>query len=149
MACVSEAIGLALPGSAGAPAPYDSRDAYAEASGETVMALLRRGLRPRDIVTRQALENAAMVVAASGGSTNGALHLPAIAHEAGIDFDLHAGAEIFKRTPYIADMKPSGRYVAKDLFHIAGVPLLMKARLDGSHLHCHRPPATGQTNPPE
>ena len=145
MACVSEAIGLALPGSAGAPAPYDSRDAYAEASGETVMALLRRGLRPRDIVTRQALENAAMVVAASGGSTNGALHLPAIAHEAGIDFDLHAVAEIFKRTPYIADMKPSGRYVAKDLFDVGGVPVLMKALLDGGYLHGDCLTVTGKT----
>ena len=145
MACVSEAIGLALPGSAGAPAPYDSRDAYAEASGETVMALLRRGLRPRDIVTRPALENAAMVVAASGGSTNGALHLPAIAHEAGIDFDLHAVAEIFKRTPYIADMKPSGRYVAKDLFDVGGVAVLMKALLDGGYLHGDCITVTGKT----
>jgi len=135
MACVSEALGLALPGSAGAPAPYDSRDRYAEASGEAVMALLRQRLRPRDIVTRKALENAAMVVAASGGSTNGALHLPAIAHEAGIDFDLHAVAAIFKRTPYIADLKPAGRYVAKDLYDIGGVPVLMKALLDGGFLH--------------
>src|SRR5580692_7056366 len=118
MACVSEAIGLALPGSAGAPAPYKSRDAYAKASGEAVMNLLRLNLRPRDIVTRKALENAAVVVAASGGSTNAALHLPAIAHEAGIDFDLHEVAAIFKRTPYIADLKPAGRYVAKDLFEI-------------------------------
>ncbi len=145
MACVSEAIGLALPGSAGAPAPYDSRDAYAEASGEAVMDLLRRRIRPRDIVTRQALENAAMVVAASGGSTNGALHLPAIAHEAGIDFDLHAVAEIFKRTPYIADMKPSGRYVAKDLFDVGGVPVLMKALLDGGYLHGDCLTVTGKT----
>jgi dihydroxy-acid dehydratase len=135
MACVSEAIGLALPGSAGAPAPYESRDRYAEASGEAVMELLRRRLRPRDIVTRRALENAAMVVAASGGSTNGALHLPAIAHEAGIDFDIHAVAEIFRRTPYIADLKPGGRYVAKDLYDVGGVPVLMKALLDGGYLH--------------
>jgi len=145
MACVSEAIGLALPGSAGAPAPYDSRDAYAEASGETVMALLRRGLRPRDIVTRPALENAAMVVAASGGSTNAGLHLPAIAHEAGIDFDLHAVAEIFKRTPYIADMKPGGRYIAKDLFDVGGVAVLMKALLDGGYLHGDCLTVTGKT----
>jgi len=145
MACVSEAIGLALPGSAGAPAPYDSRDAYAEASGEAVMALLRRGLRPRDIVTRRALENAAMVVAASGGSTNAGLHLPAIAHEAGIDFDLHAVAEIFKRTPYIADMKPGGRYIAKDLFDVGGVAVLMKALLDGGFLHGDCLTVTGKT----
>jgi dihydroxy-acid dehydratase len=145
MACVSEAIGLALPGSAGAPAPYESRDRFAEASGETVMALLRHRLRPRDIVTRKALENAAMVVAASGGSTNGALHLPAIAHEAGIEFDLHAVAEIFRRTPYIADLKPGGRYVAKDLFDIGGVPVLMKALLDGGYLHGDCITVTGKT----
>ncbi len=145
MACVSEAIGLALPGSAGPPAPYDSRDSFAEASGEAVMALIRRGLRPRDIVTRKALENAAMIVAASGGSTNGALHLPAIAHEAGIDFDLHAVAEIFKRTPYIADLKPGGRYIAKDLFDVGGVPVLMKALLDGGYLHGDCLTVTGKT----
>ncbi|HUK10229.1 MAG TPA: dihydroxy-acid dehydratase [Stellaceae bacterium] len=145
MACVSEAIGLALPGSAGAPAPFDSRDAYAEASGEAVMNLLRRHLRPRDIATRKAFENAAMVVAASGGSTNGALHLPAMAHEAGIDFDLHAVAEIFKRTPYIADLKPAGRYVAKDLYEAGGVPVLMKALLDGGYLHGDCLTVTGKT----
>src|SRR6185295_10662121 len=104
MACVSEAIGLALPGSAGAPAPYDSRDAFAEQSGEAVMRLIEHNLRPRDIVTRRSLENAAMVVAASGGSTNAGLHLPAMAHEAGIEFDLHDVCAIFKRTPYIADL---------------------------------------------
>ncbi|WP_137931674.1 dihydroxy-acid dehydratase [Mesorhizobium comanense] len=135
MACVSEALGLALPGSTGAPAPYESRDAFAEASGKAVMNLLALDLRPRDIVTRKALENAAAVVAASGGSTNVALHLPAIAHEAGIDFDLHAVAEIFKRTPYIADLKPGGRYLAKDLFEIGGVSVILKALLDGGHLH--------------
>ena len=135
MACVSEALGLALPGSTGAPAPYESRDAFAEASGKAVMNLLARDLRPRDIVTRKALENAAAVVAVSGGSTNVALHLPAIAHEAGIDFDLHAVAEIFKRTPYIADLKPGGRYLAKDLFEIGGVSVILKTLLDGGHLH--------------
>jgi dihydroxy-acid dehydratase len=145
MACVSEAIGLALPGSAGSPAPYDSRDAYAEASGLAVMELLRRNLRPRDIVTRKALENAATIVAASGGSTNGGLHLPAIAHEAGIDFDLHDVAEVFKRTPYIADLKPGGRYIAKDLFDVGGVPVLMKALLDGGYLHGDCLTVTGKT----
>ena len=145
MACVSEAIGLALPGSAGAPAPYDSRDAYAEASGQTVMELLRRNLRPRDIVTRKALENAATVVAAAGGSTNAGLHLPAIANEAGIDFDLHAVGEIFKRTPYIGDLKPGGRYVMKDLHDIGGVPVLMKALLDGGYLHGDCMTVTGKT----
>jgi len=145
MACVSEAIGLALPGSAGAPAPYDSRDAFAEASGEAVMNLLRRRIRPRDIATRKAFENAAMVVAASGGSTNGALHLPAMAHEAGIELDIHAVAEIFKRTPYIADLKPGGRYIAKDLYDVGGVPVLMKALLDGGYLHGDCLTVTGKT----
>jgi dihydroxy-acid dehydratase len=135
MACVSEAIGLALPGSAGAPAPYDSRDAYAEASGEAVMTLLRNNMRPRDIVTREAIENAAMVVAAAGGSTNGGLHIPAIANEAGIDFDLFAFGEICKKTPYIASMTPGGRYVMKDLHDIGGVPVIMKALLEGGYLH--------------
>jgi len=145
MACVSEAIGLALPGSAGAPAPYESRDAFAEASGAAVMNLLAQGIRPRDICTRKAFENAAMVVAASGGSTNGGLHLPAMASEAGIDFDLHAVAEIFRRTPYIADLKPGGRYLAKDLYDVGGVPILMKALLDGGYLHCDCLTATGKT----
>ena len=135
MACVSEAMGLALPGSAGAPAPYESRDHFGEESGKAVMRLLETGLRPRDIVTRKALENAAVVVAASGGSTNGGLHLPAIAHEAGIKFDLDDVCEIFKRTPYIADLKPGGRYVAKDVYDIGGVPVLLKALLDGGYLH--------------
>jgi len=135
MACVSEAIGLALPGSAGAPAPYESRDAYGAASGEAVMNLLRNNIRPRDIVTRKALENAAMVVAATGGSTNAGLHLPAIANEAGIDFDLGDVAEIFKRTPYIADLKPGGKYVAKDLFEVGGVGVVIKELLDGGYLH--------------
>jgi dihydroxy-acid dehydratase len=135
MACVSEAIGLALPGSAGTPAPFEARDRWAEASGETVMRLIESGIRPRDIVTRKSLENAARVVAASGGSTNGALHLPAIAHECGIEFDLHDVAAIFRDTPYIADVKPAGRYVMKDLGEVGGVPLLMKALLDGGYLH--------------
>jgi len=145
MACVSEALGLALPGSAGAPAPYESRDAFAEQSGQAVMRLLKNKIRPRDIVTRKALENAAMVVAASGGSTNAGLHLPAIAHEAGIEFDLHDVCAIFKRTPYIADLKPGGRYVAKDLYEIGGVPVLMRALLDGGYLHGDCLTVTGKT----
>ncbi len=145
MACVSEAIGLALPGSAGAPAPYESRDAYAVASGEAVMRCLEQGIRPRRIVTRRALENGARVVAASGGSTNAALHLPAIAHEAGIEFDLHDVAAIFRDTPYIADLKPSGKYVAKDLYEVGGVPVLMRALLDGGHLDGDCLTVTGKT----
>ncbi len=145
MACVSEAIGLALPGSAGTPAPLDSRDQYAEASGEAVLNLIRLGIRPRDIVTLKALENAATVVAASGGSTNAALHLPAIANEAGIDFDIHAVGRIYKRTPYIGDFKPGGRYVMKDLHEVGGVPVLMKALLDGGFLHGDCMTVSGRT----
>jgi dihydroxy-acid dehydratase len=135
MATVSEAIGLALPYSAGAPAPYELRDKFCMTAGEQVIDLVKQNLRPRDIVTRKALENAAAVVAASGGSTNAALHLPAIAHECGIVFDLFDVAEVFKRTPYIADLKPSGRFVAKDLFEAGGVPLLMKTLLDHGFMH--------------
>ena len=145
MACVSEAIGLALPGSAGTPAPYDSRDRFAELSGEAVMALLESGIRPRDIVTRAALENAATVVAATGGSTNAALHLPAIANEAGIDFDLHAVADVFKRTPLIADLKPNGKYVAKDLYEVGGVQVVIKELLDAGYLHGDALTVTGKT----
>ncbi|MCP4328116.1 MAG: dihydroxy-acid dehydratase [Alphaproteobacteria bacterium] len=145
MACVSEAIGLALPGSAGAPAPYESRDQYAEASGEAVMALLASGVRPRDIVTREALENAAVIVAASGGSTNAGLHLPAIANEAGIEFDLEHVCEIFRKTPYIADLVPGGRYVAKDMYEVGGVPVLMKTLLDGGYLDGNCLTVTGKT----
>jgi dihydroxy-acid dehydratase len=135
MATVSEAIGLALPYSAGAPAPYEFRDKFCMVAGEQVMELVKTNLRPRTIVTRKALENAAAVVAASGGSTNAALHLPAIAHECGIAFDLFDVADVLKRTPYIADLKPGGRYVAKDLFEAGGVPLLMKTLLDHGFLH--------------
>lgn len=145
MACVSEAIGLAIPGSAGAPAPYESRDEYAEASGRTVMELVESNLRPRDIVTKQALINAARIVACSGGSTNAALHLPAMAHEAGIDFDIFDVADVFKDTPYIADLKPGGQYVAKDLFEIGGVPVLMRALLDGGYLDGDCMTVTGKT----
>jgi dihydroxy-acid dehydratase len=145
MACVSEAIGLALPGSAGTPAPYETRDQWAEASGEAVMALIERGIRPRNIVTRRSLENAARVVAASGGSTNGGLHLPAIANEAGIDFDLDDVCEIFRSTPYIADLKPAGKYVMRDLHDAGGVPMLMKALLDGGYLDGDCITVTGRT----
>ncbi|PZQ45413.1 MAG: dihydroxy-acid dehydratase [Micavibrio aeruginosavorus] len=145
MACVSEAIGLALPGSAGAPAPYTTRDEYATASGRAVMELLKINLRPRDIVTRKSLENAAMVVAATGGSTNAALHLPAMAHEAGIDFDLFDVCEIMRKTPYIADMKPGGKYVAKDMFDVGGVSVVLKELLKGGYLHGDCMTVTGKT----
>ncbi len=145
MAMVSEAIGLALPYSAGAPAPYEMRDQFCMTAGEQVMELVLSGLRPRDIVTRKALENAAATVAASGGSTNAALHLPAIANEAGIEFTLFDVAEVFKRTPYIADLKPGGRYVARDLFEAGGIPLVMKALLDGGYMHGDCMTVTGRT----
>lgn len=145
MATVSEAIGLALPYSAGAPAPYEIRDAFCMTAGEKIMDLVRDNIRPRDIVTRKALENAAATVAASGGSTNAALHLPAIANECGIEFTLFDVAEVFKKTPYIADLKPGGRYVAKDLFEVGGVPLLMKTLLDSGYLHGDCMTVTGRT----
>jgi dihydroxy-acid dehydratase len=145
MATVAEAIGLALPYSCGAPAPYEIRDTFCFASGEKVMELIARNIRPRDIVTLKALENAATVVAASGGSTNAALHLPAIAHECGLKFDLFDVAAIFKRTPYVADLKPGGRYVAKDMFEAGGIPLLMKTLLDHGFLHGDCLTVTGAT----
>lgn len=145
MAYVSEAIGLALPGSASPPAVLESRDVYAERSGEAVMRLLRDGPRPRQIVTRKSLENAAAVVAATGGSTNATLHLPALAHEAGIVFDLFDVAEVFARTPLLADLKPGGKYLAKDVHDIGGVSIILKALLDGGYLHGDCITVTGRT----
>ncbi|MDX8532478.1 dihydroxy-acid dehydratase [Mesorhizobium sp. VK25A] len=145
MATVAEAIGLALPYSCGAPAPYEMRDRFNFASGEKVMELIAKNTRPRDIVTRKALENAATVVSATGGSTNAALHLPAIAHEAGIKFDLFDVAAIFEKTPYIADLKPGGKYVAKDMFEAGGIPLLMKTLLAHGYLHGDCMTVTGRT----
>ncbi|MGY6634335.1 MAG: dihydroxy-acid dehydratase [Alkalilacustris sp.] len=145
MACVSEAIGLALPNSSGAPAPYESRDQYCEASGAAVMALIEKNIRARDIVTRKALENAARVVACTGGSTNAGLHLPAIAHEAGIDFDLMDVCDIFRDTPYFVDLKPGGNYVAKDLYEAGGVPVVMKELRKAGLIHEDCMTATGRT----
>ena len=145
MACVSETIGLALPGSAMTPAPYESRDKYAYESGKTVMDLIEKNLRPRDIVTKQSLINAAIVVSASGGSTNAGLHLPAMASEAGIDFNLEDVTKIFQSTPYIGNLAPGGKYVAKDLYEIGGVPVLIKILIDGGLIDGSCMTVTGNT----
>ena len=145
MACVGEAIGLSLPNSNMVPAPYTSREQIAVAAGAQVMELVARQLRPRDICTRAAFVNAARVVAATGGSTNAALHLPAMASEAGIDFDLHDVADAFKATPYIADLKPGGRYVARDMYEAGGVYMLMKTMLAHDLLDGNCMTVTGRT----
>ncbi|MBT8418409.1 MAG: dihydroxy-acid dehydratase [Silicimonas sp.] len=145
MACVSEAIGLALLNSSGAPAPYESRDAYATASGLAVMELLEKNIRARDVVTLKSLENAARVVACTGGSTNAGLHLPAIAHEAGIEFSLEDVCDIFRDTPYFVDLKPGGQYVAKDLYEVGGVPVVMKELRRAGLMHEDCMTASGET----
>lgn len=145
MACVSEAIGLALMNSSGMPAPYESRDQYADASGRAVMDLLEKNIRARDVVTRQSLENAARVVACTGGSTNAGLHLPAIAHEAGIEFFLEDVCEIFRDTPYFVDLKPGGQYVAKDLYDAGGIPVVMKELRKAGLIHEDCMTATGRS----
>jgi dihydroxy-acid dehydratase len=143
MACVSEAIGLALPNSAGAPAPYESRDQYSVASGQAVMNLIEKNIRARDIVTLESLQNAARVVACTGGSTNAGLHLPAMAHEAGIEFTLEDVCDIFRDTPYFVDLKPGGQYVAKDLYESGGVPVVMKELRKAGLIHEDCITATG------
>jgi dihydroxy-acid dehydratase len=145
MACVSEAIGLALLNSSSAPAPYESRDQYGEASGVAVMHLIEKNIRARDIVTRKALENAARVVGCTGGSTNAALHLPALANEAGIDFDLFDVAACMKDTPYFVDLRPGGKYVAKDLHEVGGVAVVMKELAKEGLLHLECMTASGKT----
>ncbi|MBC33537.1 MAG: dihydroxy-acid dehydratase [Rickettsiales bacterium] len=145
MACVAEAIGLSILGSSSIPAPFESRDEFAYKSGEVVMQLIHKQLKPRDIVTKDSLINAARVVACSGGSTNAALHLPAIANEIGIDFDLLDVTQIFKETPYIADLKPGGKYLAKHLFEIGGVPIILKSLLDGGYLNGDCMTVSGKT----
>ena len=145
MACVGEAIGLSLPNSNMVPAPYKSREEIAVSAGRQVMELLAKNIRPRDICTRAAFENAARVVAATGGSTNAALHLPAMASECGIEFDLFDVADIFKSTPYIADLKPGGQYVAKDMHDAGGVYMAMKTLLDGGFIDPSPMTVTGKT----
>ncbi len=145
MACVGEAIGLSLPNSNMAPAPYSTRDQIAHAAGVQVMELLAKNIRPRDICTREAFVNAARIVAATGGSTNGALHLPAMAHEAGIAFDLFDVAEAFKTTPYMADLQPGGQFVARDMYDAGGVYMLMKSLLAEGLLYGDCMTVTGKT----
>jgi dihydroxy-acid dehydratase len=145
MACVGEAIGLSLPNSNMTPAPYTSRADIAMGAGRQIMTLIEKNIRPRDLATRKAFENAARIVAATGGSTNAALHLPAMANECGVDFDLFDMAEIFKTTPYIADLKPGGRYVAKDMYDAGGVYMALKALFDAGFLHGECMTVTGKT----
>ncbi|MEM1131740.1 MAG: dihydroxy-acid dehydratase [Pseudomonadota bacterium] len=145
MACVGEAIGLSLPSSNMVPAAYKSREEIARAAGKQVMTLVEHNLRPRDICTREAFENAARVVAATGGSTNAGLHLPAMAHEAGIDFGLDDVTAMFRDTPYIADLKPGGRYVARDLHEAGGVYMVMKSLMHENLLHPDCITVTGKT----
>ncbi len=145
MACVSEAIGLALPNSSGMPAPYKDRDEYGRASGQAVMNLIEKNIRARDICTREAFENAARIVACTGGSTNAGLHLPAMAHECGIDFFLDDVCEIFRDTPHFVDMKPGGAYVAKDLYEAGGVPVVMNELRKAGLIHLDCMTATGES----
>jgi dihydroxy-acid dehydratase len=145
MACVSEAIGLALPGSAGAPASFKSRDKVVREAGAGVMHCLAKNIRPRDVVTRESLDNAAKIVAATGGSTNAALHLPAIAHEAGIKYTLDDVTKIFKTTPYIADLMPGGKYTATDMYRVGGAPVIIKELLNAGLLNADCMTVTGKT----
>ena len=146
MAMVSETLGLAIPGSAMMPAVYSQRLALARRAGKIVMQILENGGPfPRDLVTRKSIENACAAVAATGGSTNAGLHLPAIAHEAGIKFTLDDVAEVFQRTPLIASLQPGGKYLARDLHHAGGVALVLKALLEGGYLHGDALALSGRT----
>jgi dihydroxy-acid dehydratase len=146
MAMVAETLGLAPLGSAMVPAVYSDRIAIARRAGETVMQTLRNGgPLPRDLVTRKSLENACAAVAATGGSTNAALHIPAIAHEAGIEFTLDDISAVLARTPLIGDLQPAGRYLAQDLYYAGGVPAVLNALLAGGYIHGDVPTLTGKT----
>jgi len=145
MACVSEAIGIALPGSSSFPAEDVARDAFAAESGRVVLELLDKNIRPRDIMTFEAFENAMAIVAATGGSTNASLHLPALANECGIKFTLDDVDRISRRTPTIADLKPGGRYTAFDVHQVGGIQVLMKILLDAGLLHGDCLTVTGKT----
>lgn len=145
MASAAEAMGMSLPGSAAPPAPDKRRDGYARASGEAVVELLKRGITARDIMTREAFENAIAVVMAFGGSTNAVLHLLAIANEAGVELSLADFSRIGARVPHLADVKPFGAHVMTDVDRIGGVPVIMKALLDAGLLHGDCLTVTGKT----
>ena len=145
MACAAEALGMALPGSTSPPATDRRRDGFAHRSGHAVVDLLRRGITSRDILTREAFENAIAVVMALGGSTNAVLHLLAIAHEAGVKLDLDDFNRIGDRVPHLADVKPYGRFVMTDIDRVGGIPVVMKALLDAGALHGEALTVTGRT----
>src|SRR5437773_8734476 len=145
MACVAEAIGMALPGSGSPPAVDTDRDRYCVQAGKQVMTLLDKNIRPRDIMTLEAFENAITIAAATGGSTNVALHLPAMAHEAGVKLSLDDIDRVSWRTPIIADLKPFGKYTAYDVFKAGGIPALLKILLDANLLHGDCLTVTGKT----
>ncbi|NDL60916.1 dihydroxy-acid dehydratase [Phytoactinopolyspora mesophila] len=145
MASAAEAMGMSLPGSAAPPAVDRRRDGFARRSGEAVVELLRRGITTRDILTREAFENAIAVVMALGGSTNAVLHLMAIAHEAEVKLELDDFNRIGDRVPHLADVKPFGRYVMTDVDRIGGVPVVMRALLDAGLLHGDCMTVTGKT----
>ncbi|MGH2740642.1 MAG: dihydroxy-acid dehydratase [Actinomycetota bacterium] len=143
MACAVEALGMSLPGSASPPAVDPRRDETASAAGEAVVRLLEAGVTPRDIITKEALENAIAVVVSVGGSTNAVLHLLAIAAEAGVDLEIDDFDRVSRRTPHIGDLRPGGRYVMADLDRIGGVPVLMRELLDAGLLHGDARTVTG------
>jgi dihydroxy-acid dehydratase len=145
MASAAEALGMSLPGSAAPPATDRRRDGYARRSGEAVIGLLRRGITARDILTKEAFENAIAVVMAFGGSTNAVLHLLAIAHEADVKLSLADFSRIGAKVPHLADVKPFGKHVMFDVDRIGGVPVVMKALLDAGLLHGDCLTVTGKT----
>ena len=146
MGMVSEALGLAPIGSSMVPAVFSERAPLMRRAGKQLMqAVMGEAPLPRDIVTRQALENACAVVSATGGSTNAALHIPAIAHEAGIRFHLDDVAEVFARTPLIADLRPGGQYLARDMYYIGGAAVVLRELLRSGHLHGDALTWTGRT----
>ena len=145
MASAAEAMGLALPGSSSPPAVDARRDTLARRSGEAVVEMIRQGITARDIITKQSLENAIAVIMALGGSTNAVLHLPAIAHEVGVDLGIDDFHRIGQQVPHIADLKPFGEYLMFDLDKVGGVPVVMKALLDAGLLHGDCLTVTGKT----